>query len=41
MTSGKAELVEKAHWLITKLRSEIASSEEARDLLALSPGQRG
>ncbi len=35
LTSGNAELVEKAHWLITKLRGEIATAEEARDMLAL------
>jgi uncharacterized protein (DUF849 family) len=35
MTSGNAELVEKAHWLIAKLGGEIANSEEARHMLAL------
>ena len=35
LTSGNVELVEKAHWLITKLGGEIATSEEARDMLEL------
>jgi len=35
LTSSNAELVEKAYWLITKLGGEIATSEEARDLLEL------
>ena len=35
LTSGNAELVEKANWLVTKLGGEIASSEEARALLGL------
>ncbi len=36
LTASNAELVEKAHWLITKLGGEIATSGEARDMLALS-----
>jgi uncharacterized protein (DUF849 family) len=35
LTSGNAELIEKASWLIAKLGGEIAASEEARDMLAL------
>jgi len=35
LTSSNAELVEKASWLITKLGGEIATSEEARDMLEL------
>jgi len=35
LTSSNAELVEKAYWLITKLGGEIATSEEARDMLEL------
>ena len=35
LTSGNAELVEKAHWLIAKLGGEIATSDEARKMLAL------
>ena len=35
LTSGNTELVEKARLLVTKLGGEIASSEEARDMLAL------
>ena len=35
LTSGNAELVEKACWLIAKLGGEIAKSEEARSMLAL------
>ncbi|HTR11739.1 MAG TPA: 3-keto-5-aminohexanoate cleavage protein [Roseiarcus sp.] len=35
LTSSNAELVKKASWLITKLGGEIATSEEARDMLEL------
>jgi uncharacterized protein (DUF849 family) len=35
LTSGNAELVEKARWLVTKLGGEIAGSQEARNMLAL------
>ena len=35
LTSGYAELVEKACWLIAKLGGEFATSEEARDMLVL------
>jgi uncharacterized protein (DUF849 family) len=35
LTSGNAELVEKAYWLIAKLGGELATSEEARSMLAL------
>jgi uncharacterized protein (DUF849 family) len=35
LTSGNGELVEKAGWLITKLGGESATSEEAREMLAL------
>ena len=35
LTSGNAELVERARWLITKLGGDIAASAEARELLAL------
>ena len=35
LTSGNAELVEKARWLVTKLGGEIAAPEEARNMLAL------
>ena len=35
LTSGNAELVERAAWLIAKLGGEIASPEEARGMLAL------
>jgi uncharacterized protein (DUF849 family) len=35
LTSGNAQLVEKACWLISKLGGEIATSEEARSMLAL------
>ena len=35
LTSGNAELVEKACWLIAKLGGEIATSEQARNMLAL------
>jgi hypothetical protein len=35
LTSGNAELVEKACWLIAKLGGESATSEEARSMLAL------
>lgn len=35
LTSGNAELVEKACWLIAKLGGEIANSEQARRILGL------
>ena len=35
LTSGNAELVQKACWLIAKLGGELATSEEARSMLAL------
>jgi uncharacterized protein (DUF849 family) len=35
LTSGNAELVEKAAWLIARLGGELATSEEAREMLAL------
>ncbi|MBV8458876.1 MAG: 3-keto-5-aminohexanoate cleavage protein [Acetobacteraceae bacterium] len=35
LTSGNTELVEKAVWLVTKLGGQIATSEEAREMLAL------
>jgi uncharacterized protein (DUF849 family) len=35
LTSGNAELVEKAWWLIAKMGGELASSEEARSMLGL------
>ena len=35
LTSGNAELVEKACWLIAKLGGEIATAEEARSMLSL------
>src|SRR5271166_5522616 len=35
LTSGNTELVEKARLLVTKLGGEIATSGEARDMLAL------
>jgi uncharacterized protein (DUF849 family) len=35
LTKGNGELVEKARWLIEKLGGDLATSEQARDLLAL------
>jgi uncharacterized protein (DUF849 family) len=33
LTSGNAELVEKARWIIEKLGGELATAEEARERL--------
>jgi 3-dehydrocarnitine:acetyl-CoA trimethylamine transferase len=40
LTSGNAELVEKARWIVEKLGGEIASADEARERLDLNRGQQ-
>jgi uncharacterized protein (DUF849 family) len=35
LTSGNAELVEKARWIIESMGGELASADEARDRLSL------
>lgn len=40
LTSGNAELVEKARWIVEKLGGELASADEARERLELKRGQQ-
>ena len=39
LTSGNAELVEKARWIVENLGGELASADEARQMLGLSAGR--